>query len=87
MNWFYLGAGALTIFLSVAHALWGQKTIILELNNSDLTEMAKSGFFVSWHQTTAMLLITGITLIFMALRKSLIEVKILAAFIYHRALS
>jgi hypothetical protein len=67
MNWFYLAAGALTLFLSIAHAIWGQKTIIAELKDSGLSEMARSGFFVSWHQTTAMLFITGLTLILMAL--------------------
>ncbi|MHA2330284.1 MAG: hypothetical protein ACXACR_17325 [Candidatus Hodarchaeales archaeon] len=81
MNVFYLIGGLLSILLSVAHAIWGEKQIATELKESNLSELTKAGFYISWHQITIVLLINGVTLVILSLLDSIINNEILAFFI------
>jgi len=52
MNPFFLVGGSLSIFLSVAHAFWGEKYIAPKLKTSHVSEVPKVGFYIAYHQIT-----------------------------------
>ncbi len=81
MNVFYFIGGLLTIFLSVAHVFWGEKKIVKELKTSSLSELPKAGFYISYHQITMTLLISGLALIIISLFDSIKGINTLALFI------
>lgn len=81
MNLFYLIGGILSIFLSGAHTFWGKKFIFTEVKKSNLSEVTKVGFHISWHQTAMVLLISGLALIIISLFDSIVVIDILALFI------
>ena len=66
MNLLFLISGVLAIFLAAAHAAWGEKLIIPELRKANLSNLAKIGFYVSWHQITMVLLVSGLALAFLS---------------------
>lgn len=81
MNLFYLIGGILSIFLSGAHTFWGKKFIFTDVKKSNLSEVTKVGFHISWHQTAMVLLISGLALIIISLFDSITGIDILALFI------
>ncbi len=81
MNVFYFIGGLLTIFLSVAHVFWGEKKIAKELKTSSISELPKAGFYISYHQITMTLLISGLSLIIISLFDSIKGINTLALFI------
>jgi asparagine N-glycosylation enzyme membrane subunit Stt3 len=70
VNIYFLVSGLIAVFLSVAHAVWGESTILAELKQPSLSAMAQAGFYVSWHQTTVLLMVMAVSLIVLALRKT-----------------
>ncbi|KKK51875.1 hypothetical protein LCGC14_3110580 [marine sediment metagenome] len=50
MNLFYLIGGLICLLLAIAHVLWGEKEIAPELKESNLTELTKLGFYISYNQ-------------------------------------
>jgi hypothetical protein len=66
MNPFFMAGGVLSIILSIAHVVWGEKLVVPDLNKSDLPDLVKIGFYISWHQISMVLLVTGISLAVLA---------------------
>ena len=81
MNWFYLLAGLLTLLMSAAHAYWGEKNLVPELNSSNLSDLSKVGFYIPWHQITNVLLLSGLALVMGSFLSSIPGIDILAIFI------
>ena len=81
MNYHYLIAGALAIFLSIAHSVWGEKTIIPDLKNANLQELTVVGFYICWYQISTTLLASGIGLILLSFPDLIQYVKPTAIFI------
>jgi len=80
MNWFYLISGLLTVLIAVAHAIWGEKQIIPELKESKLSELTEAGFYISYHQITITLLVSGIALVIASMLDNTVGI-ILAFFV------
>lgn len=66
MDLYYLFAGLLSLLLSAAHSAWGEGNILGELRRSDLSKISKLGLFISWYQTSVVLLVLGAGLMFNA---------------------
>ncbi|SES15486.1 hypothetical protein [Salipaludibacillus aurantiacus] len=66
MNIFYLLAGAAAASTAVMHAMWAEKRIIKDLKQSNMTDLAKAGFSIAWHQITALLAVSGVFLIMLS---------------------
>lgn len=78
MNLFYLIGGLICLFLAVAHALWGEKEISSELKESNLSELTKAGFYISYHQITITLLVNGIALVIISIFDTVVGIDFLA---------
>ena len=81
MNPFFLAGGLLSIILSVAHAFWGERYIAPELKTSNMSEVPKVGFYISYHQITLTLLISGLALVIISIFNSITGIDNLALFI------
>ena len=81
MDVFYLASGLILLFLSGAHALWGEKHLVSDLENSNINKPTGVGFYISYHQITSTLLVSGLTLIAIALFDSISGIDTLALFI------
>jgi hypothetical protein len=66
MNMYYLIAGLLVIFLSVAHASWGEKRIFALLKPDSMDDELRISLYVPWHQISYLLFLSGVTLILAA---------------------
>lgn len=63
MNFFFLAAGILMLFLAAAHTVWGKKNVLAELSESNLKDITKTGFLIAYHQMAAVLAVSGIATI------------------------
>ncbi|WP_368505447.1 hypothetical protein AB3N04_07300 [Alkalihalophilus sp. As8PL] len=72
MNVLYLLAGLAAVTTAILHGRWGEKTIIRELKQASITDLAKAGFTVAWHQITAMLTVSGIAIIVLSFIPSMV---------------
>jgi len=81
MNYNYLISGTLAIILSIAHSVWGEKTIIPDLKKANLQELTIAGFYISWYQINITLLVSGIGLILLSFSDSIEYVKTTVIFI------
>ncbi len=80
MNFYLLIAGVLSLFLSVAHAVWGEKVIFTEIKKSSISGLSRTGLRVSWHQITSTLAVCGFGMLFTGLQL-LTPSKVLIIFI------
>ncbi|MBY8985757.1 MAG: hypothetical protein KGD65_11850 [Candidatus Lokiarchaeota archaeon] len=81
MNLFYLIGGIISIFLSVAHAFWGEKNLTSDLESSNVPEETIISYSIAWHQISKNLLVTGVTLIVISFLDLIMGIYILALFI------
>ena len=81
MNLFYLIGGIISLFLSVAHAFWGEKNLTSDLKSSNVPDETIISYSISWHQISKNLLVTGVTLVIISFLDLIIGFDILALFI------
>ena len=71
MNVYFLTSGLLSIGLAILHALWGEKNLADELFKSNLSDVPRVGFYISYHQITSTLTVSGLGLLAIAFIDSL----------------
>lgn len=81
MNYFFLIAGALALFLSVAHMIWGGKFVLKDLKQSNLPEITGVGFYISYAQAAVVLLVEGAGLVIASFYNGVPGMEILVWFI------
>lgn len=81
MNIFFLLASILLFFLSIAHAIWGEKFIIKELNDKDISNDSKTGVAISWHQITFLLFLSGVAFGFLSFNNTMSFQNLLSLFL------
>ena len=59
MNIFFLLSGLLLTFLSVTHAVWGEKKLFNSIGKMCLEQELIISFYVPWHQLTFILFSKG----------------------------
>ncbi len=64
--WFLIAGAALSLAGMMFHGLAGQKKVMENVYKSDMASLTKSLSLVSWHIYTIFLLVSGITLIYVA---------------------
>jgi len=67
--------------LAVLHAVWGEKNLSDELFKSNLSDVPKVGFYISYHQITSTLTASGLGLLAIAFIDALQTTRYLAIFI------
>ena len=65
MNYNFLIAGVMSIFLSFAHAVWGEKTLFPEIKKSDINELASAAVNISWYQISTTLFASGAGMLYL----------------------
>ncbi|MFC1538364.1 hypothetical protein ACFL6H_02985 [Candidatus Latescibacterota bacterium] len=66
MNYNFLIAGIMSIFLSFAHVIWGEKILFPVINKADINKVASAAVYISWYQISTTLLVAGIGLIILS---------------------
>lgn len=80
MNYFYLAAGAISIFLSAAHLIWGNSTIIKELKKTKCSPLCSTGFLISWNQVAMVLFLNGLAFVAAGIFTSTVEIMYIPYF-------
>ncbi len=52
MNIYILIAGILSIFIGLAHAGWGEKIFLKEIDKQESSILIRAGVKIVWHQGT-----------------------------------
>ena len=81
MNYFYLAAGVISIFLSAAHLIWGNSTIIKELNKSKCSSLCSTGFQISWNQVAMVLFLNGVVIAAAGIFTTTVEIMFIPYFV------
>lgn len=80
MNLFYLIGGLISIFLSIAHAVWGEKYLTSDMKSANVPKETMISYNINWHQKKKYLLVTGSALIIISFLDLLMGFDILVLF-------